>query len=139
MKKFLLLALVAFISLLSFASVNSSAIDVKPNVEGIVNTESFNTIKVGIPAKIKIYQGEEFEIGIRTIDNQLQELIKYEISDSTLNIWLDNYVPEDIYNLDSESIRIAIIVPNEVNIKTNNSLVATSKTHKKKTTNYENN
>lgn len=139
MKKFLLMALAAFITVLSFASTNISLTDEKTTPKGTIVTESFKTIKVGVPAKIKIYQGDEYEIGIRTFNTDFQDLIKYEISDSTLNIWLDTCIPDEIYNINSEDIRIAIKVPNEVDIKTNSSLVATSRTYKKKTTSYENN
>lgn len=133
------MALAAFITVLSFASTNTSLTDEKTTPKGTIVTESFKTIKVGVPAKIKIYQGDEYEIGIRTFNTDFQDLIKYEISDSTLNIWIDTCIPDEIYNINSEDIRIAIKVPNEVDIKTNSSLVATSRTYKKKTTSYENN
>lgn len=118
-------------TLLSVFSINAAVLNEAEDVK-------VTTVNVSVPSKIRIYNGDEFEIGIRTCDKNLEKYIKYEINDSTLNIWIDNISPDDLWKMKSEDIRISIIVPNEVNVKTNNSLLIASSNNKKKTTaNYE--
>lgn len=111
-------------------------------VDNTDDKTKIEVVKVDMPAQIKLYSGDSIQVQIRTINSELQKSIRYDIDENKklLNIWIDGLNIEDIYNINSDDIRISIITPNEVNIKTNsNLLVAYSNYKKKTTTDYENN
>ena len=143
MKNYLIILSVALMSLMhttASATIFVDPTDENPIVEHVDNTV-FNTINVSIPATINIYEGDNFDIGIKSINEIYLRNIKYEIKNGTLKIWMDNIPYNEILNINSDSIRIAIMVPNKVKILTSNSklqLVSSNQKHKK-TTSYENN
>lgn len=111
-------------------------------VDNTDDKTKIEVVKVDMPAQIKLCSGDSIQVQIRTINSELQKSIRYDIDENKklLNIWIDGLNIEDIYNINSDDIRISIITPNEVNIKTNsNLLVAYSNYKKKTTTDYENN
>lgn len=143
MKNYLIILSVALMSLIhttASATIFVDPTDENPIVEHVDNAV-FNTINVSIPATINIYEGDNFDIGIKSINEIYLRNIKYEIKNGTLKIWMDNIPYNEILNINSDSIRIAIMVPNKVKILTSNSklqLVSSNQKHKK-TTSYENN
>lgn len=123
MKKFLVSALIVCCSLLQGHAAN----DVEKSSTDI------NTIQVELPSILKIYNGENFQIGISAKDRKIQEKIKYEIVDSKLQIYIDKMPLETLSNIDENDIRIRISVPNNVSIEsTPNFIVKTYKQNIKK-------
>ena len=143
MKNYLVILSVALMSLIYTSASATNFVDQadgKPRTEHVDNT-LFNTINISIPATINIYEGDNFDIGIRSINEIYLRNIKYEIKNGTLKIWMDNIPYNEILDINSSLIRIAIIVPNDVKISISNSnlrLVSFNQKHKK-TTSYENN
>lgn len=126
-------------TLMSFTYTIASKNNFVDNTDDKLKIEA---VKIDIPAQIKFYSGDSIEVQIRAINSELQKSIHYDIDENKklLNIWIDGLNIEDIYNINSDDIRISIVTPNEVNIKTNSNLLVFSSSYKKKTTtNYENN
>lgn len=118
MKKFLVSALIVCCSLLQVHAAN----DVKKSSTDI------STVKVELPSILKIYNSEDFQIGICAKDRKIQEKIKYSIVDSELKIYIDKMPLETLSNIDENDIRIRISVPNNVSIEsTPNFIVKTYK------------
>lgn len=131
--------MIMIITLISFTYTIASENNFVDNTD---DKPKIEVIKVDMPAQIKLYSGDSIHVQIRAINSELQKSIRYDIDENKklLNIWIDGLNIEDIYNINSDDIRISIITPNEVNIKTNsNLLVAYSNDKKKTTTDYENN
>lgn len=130
-------------TIMSFAYASASAENfVDPTNENpcieYVSDSTFKTIKVEIPSRVHIYKGDTFDIGIRTLDHELLNKIKYNINNNTLNIWIDNLLPDELYDLDSNNIRISIMVPEEVSVKTNSNLQLVNYNTNKRLTSHEN-
>ena len=118
MKKFLVSALIVCCSLLQGHAANGVG----------KSSTDINTVKVELPAVLKIYNGEDFQIGISAKDRKIQEKIKYSIIDSELKIYIDKMSLETLSNIDENDIRIRISVPNDVSIEsTPNFIVKTYK------------
>ena len=107
------------------------------------NKSVIECVKVNIPAVLKFYSGDSVQVQIRTKYKYLQDNIRYRIDDKNrmINIWIENYNAEDINNLESKNIQIAIVAPKELKIKTNNNFLLTSHSTNKKNSavSYENN
>lgn len=111
-------------------------------IDNTNDNKKIEVVKVDMPAKIKLYSGDSVQVHIRAINSYLQKSIHYDIDENKklLNIWIDGINTEDIYNINSNDIRISIVIPNEVDIKTNSNLLVASSIYKKKTTtDYGNN
>ena len=87
-------------------------------------------IIVNVPSNVYLYQGDEFGINIRTIDEDLYKHIKYEIKDNKLYIDFKDYILRENDLIEPEDIRINIQAPNNIkNIRTNSYLLV-AKTNK---------
>lgn len=95
--------------------------DLNKNVQEII---------VNVPSNVYLYQGDEFGINIRTIDEDLYKHIKYEIKDNKLYIDFKDYILKENDLIEPEDIRINIQAPNNIkNIRTNSYLLV-AKTNK---------
>lgn len=113
--------------------------DENPKIEYVNNT-LFNTVNISIPATINIYEGDNFDILIRSNNKVYLRNIKYEIKNEILKIWMDNIPYDEILDINSNSIKISIMVPNKIKILTSNSnLQLVSYNQNKKQTSHENN
>lgn len=113
--------------------------DENPRIEYVNNT-LFNTVNISIPATINIYEGDNFDILIRSNNKIYLRNIKYEIKNEILKIWMDNIPYDEILDINSNSIKISIMVPNKIKILTSNSnLQLVSYNQNKKQTSHENN
>lgn len=113
--------------------------DENPRIEYVNNT-LFNTVNISIPATINIYEGDNFDILIRSNNKVYLRNIKYEIKNEILKIWMDNIPYDEILDINSNSIKISIMVPNKIKILTSNSnLQLVSYNQNKKQTSHENN
>ena len=129
MKKIILT--ITLILTILFNSLSTNA-NVYNNLE---DTNKISLITINTPATIKFFNGDNFDFGIRTTDKCLQNNIKYEINDSTLNIWIKD--PES-YNIESNDIKINIMNSDIIPIKIlNPNLFIISSIYKKN--NYEKN
>ena len=136
MKKFLVILMVAFMSLTyTFASA-------KNYVDATGDKSRIEYVKVNMPAVIKLYEGDSIQVQIRTVDEYLRKNIHYRIDNEKkmINIWIENYNFEEVNSMDSKDIRIAIVAPEELKIQTSNNLLLTHCSYKKTSaTGYENN
>ena len=122
MKKFLLI-MIFFICSLVCVNANNVNLnnDFNKNVQEII---------VNVPSNVYLYQGDEFGINIRTIDEDLYKHIKYEIKDNKLYIDFKDYILRENDLIEPEDIRINIQAPNNIkNIRTNSYLLV-AKTNK---------
>lgn len=95
--------------------------DLNKNVQEII---------VNVPSNVYLYQGDEFGINIRAIDEDLYKHIKYEIKDNKLYIDFKDYILRENDLIEPEDIRINIQAPNNIkNIRTNSYLLV-AKTNK---------
>lgn len=131
MKKIFLTMLIAFTSMIYTSAYN--------HVDNRDSLNRVNTICVGMPSTIKMYEGDTFKISIRTLYPEMEERIRYNINDSILNIWFDDISP-NIENINSKDIRIYLVIPNKnTEVRATSNLLVTSKENKKKElTSYEN-
>lgn len=138
MKKFALIMFFMFaLAFCSYAN-NVNAVDNKTTKEHVENVY-INTLNIDVPANVHVYTGERFRFSIKSNNEYIEKRIRYSVQDSTFNIWLDNISNDDLVELNPNNLRIAIMLPNEVDIKTNKRLLITSKSNKKKNlTNNEN-
>ena len=125
MKKIFMIALFMLATMLNVSAENNNIIE-----KAIVN----------VPSYVSVYEGDSFDIKIRTINKELYNLIKYEIKDNKLYIDLegDTYLINDQI-LNPEDIRINIQVPHDIEIKTNNYMLVAESHKNNKATNDENN
>ena len=133
MKKIILVLLMTIISTLGIYSYNSYNVN---NVQ--VNFEEVNTIKLHVPASIKIIEIPDTSfINIRVSDKVKDNLI-YNIDDSVLNIKMNKGLFWD-WEVQNDDIKIKIGVPNveHLQVKTTNSLII-SENKNIKLSNYEN-
>jgi len=114
MKK-ILLVMIFFIC--SLISVNAN--NVEKNIDEVI---------VNVPSYVYLYEGDSIEVGIRTLDKNLYEYIKYEIKGDKLYIDFNDYIfKDDIYLMEPKDIRINIQAPNNIKkIKTNSNLLVAS-------------
>ena len=114
MKK-ILLVMIFFIC--SLMSVNAD--NVEKNIDEVI---------VNVPSYVYLYEGDSIEVGIRTLDKNLYEYIKYEIKGDKLYIDFNDYIfKDDIYLMEPKDIRINIQAPNNIKkIKTNSNLLVAS-------------
>lgn len=114
MKK-ILLVMIFFIC--SLMSVNAN--NVEKNIDEVI---------VNVPSYVYLYEGDSIEVGIRTLDKNLYEYIKYEIKGDKLYIDFNDYIfKDDIYLMEPKDIRINIQAPNNIKkIKTNSNLLVAS-------------
>ena len=126
----------AFMSLTyTFASVKSYAYTTGDKLR-------IEYVKVNMPAVIKLYEGDSIQVQIRTTDEYLRKNIHYHIDDEKkmINIWIENYNLDEINNIDSKDVRIAIVAPEELKVQTSNKSLLTQYSHKKTlATDYANN
>ena len=130
MKKIILVLLMAIISTLGIYSYNANNL--------AVNFEEVNTIKLHVPASVKIIEIPDTSfINIRVSDKVKDNLI-YDIDDSVLNIKMNKGLFWDCGGQDDD-IKIKIGVPNVENLQvtTTNSLII-SENKNIKLSNYEN-
>jgi len=104
------------------------------NANNVNLNDDFNKniqeIIVNVPSNVYLYQGDEFGINIRTIDEDLYKHIKYEIKDDKLYIDFKDYILRENDLIEPEDIRINIQAPNNIkNIRTNSYLLV-AKTNK---------
>lgn len=114
MKK-ILLVMIFFIC--SLMSVNAN--NIEKNIDEVI---------VNVPSYVYLYEGDSIEVGIRTLDKNLYEYIKYEIKGDKLYIDFNDYIfKDDIYLMEPKDIRINIQAPNNIKkIKTNSNLLVAS-------------
>lgn len=98
------------------------------------NNSNIEYVKCEVPAKILLYTSTDTDINITAFNKDLLNSIKYKFNGNTLNIWIENYTPSEIENIDFNDIEIRISSPNEVKIKTNENLSITSKKYKNRIT-----
>lgn len=111
-------------------------------IERIYDKDGINTIKIGIPSIISIYENETFEINVRTDEEYLNNKIKYDIKDSVLTIWAENLDYEEIQNVEEKNIRIKIMTPNtklKINALNNDLQIISKKTKNNEFANNEKN
>ena len=123
MKKFLLTIIFLICSLICVNANNVTNLDDNfgKNIQEVI---------VNVPSNIYLYQGDEFGINIRTIDEYLYKHIKYEIKDDKLYIDFKDYILRENDAIEPKDIRINIQAPNNIkNIKTNSYLLV-AKTNK---------
>lgn len=104
------------------------------NANNVNLNDDFNKnvqeIIVNVPSNVYLYQGDEFGINIRAIDEDLYKHIKYEIKDNKLYIDFKDYILRENDLIEPEDIRINIQAPNNIkNIRTNSYLLV-AKTNK---------
>jgi hypothetical protein len=122
MKKFLLI-MIFFIC--SLVCVNANYVNLNNDFD-----KNVQEIIVNVPSNVYLYQGDEFGINIRTIDEDLYKHIKYEIKDNKLYIDFKDYILRENDLIEPEDIRINIQAPNNIkNIRTNSYLLV-AKTNK---------
>jgi hypothetical protein len=122
MKKFLLI-MIFFIC--SLVCVNANNVNLNDDFN-----KNIQEIIVNVPSNVYLYQGDEFGINIRTIDEDLYKHIKYEIKDDKLYIDFKDYILRENDLIEPEDIRINIQAPNNIkNIRTN-SYILVAKTNK---------
>lgn len=81
-------------------SVNAMADAVKP----------FDRVKVNVPAKVKIVNGDDYLVLVESKDVYTSKLVKYTVKDNTLNITLRWGETSD---MDSDNVTITIVTPKE--------------------------
>ena len=121
MKKYVIVIALVAVMLMGFA--NSSNIDFKRNVSDnkIENVDKHNLSKiiVNVPSNVNIYEGDTFNISVRTNDEILRKSIRYNVSDSTLNIWMDGLDNYEMLRMNPDDIKIYIVSSKNVEIYTN--------------------
>ena len=111
-------------------------------IERIYDKDEINTIKIGVPSIISIYENETFEINVRTDEEYLNNKIKYDIKDSVLTIWAENLDYDEIQNFEEKNIRIKIMTPNtklKINALNNDLQIISKKTKNNEFANNEKN
>lgn len=105
------------------------------------NNQKIEYVKIDMPAIVKLYTGDSIQVKIRSNDKNIQDNIKYRIDKDkkSIDIWLENFIPDEIFNIDSKNIRIAISSPKDLKIKTDSNLSLKYYSYKKNFgTSYEN-
>lgn len=127
---------------MAFMSLTYTFASVKNYVDTTGDKLRIEYVKVNMPAVIKLYEGDSIQVQIRTIDEYLRKNIHYHIDDEKkmINIWIENYNLDEINNIDSKDVRIAIVAPEELKVQTSNKSLLTQYSYKKTlATNYANN
>ena len=127
---------------MAFMSLTYTFASVKNYVDTTGDKLRIEYVKVNMPAVIKLYEGDYIQVQIRTIDEYLRKNIHYHIDDENkmINIWLENYNFDEINNIDSKDVRIAIVAPEELKVQTSNKSLLTQYSYKKTlATDYANN
>jgi len=110
MKKFLITLLMVFVSIISGNAININDDEIKSDVR-------VDTVKVDIPASIKMYEGDTFDITIKVIDDDyLEKHLKYEKIENCLYIYLYDMYNYNIMDIDSKKIIISIMTPHELSV-----------------------
>lgn len=133
MKKIILVLLMAIISTLCIYSYNSY------NVNNVaVNFEEVNTIKLHVPASVKIIEIPDTSFINIHVSDKVKDNLIYNIDDSVLNIKMNKGLFWD-WGLQNDDIKIKIGVPNVENLQvtTTNSLII-SENKNIRLSNYEN-
>ena len=127
---------------MAFMSLTYTFASVKNYVDTTGDKLRIEYVKVNMPAVIKLYEGDSIQVQIRTTDEYLRKNIHYHIDDEKkmINIWLENYNFDEINNIDSKDVRIAIVAPEELKVQTSNKSLLTQYSYKKTlATDYANN
>lgn len=127
---------------MAFMSLTYTFASVKNYVDTTGDKLRIEYVKVNMPAVIKLYEGDSIQVQIRTIDEYLRKNIHYHIDDEKkmINIWIENYNLDEINNIDSKDVRIAIVAPEELKVQTSNKSLLTQYSYKKTlATDYANN
>lgn len=127
---------------MAFMSLTYTFASVKNYVDTTGDKLRIEYVKVNMPAVIKLYEGDSIQVQIRTIDEYLKKNIHYHIDDENkmINIWIENYNLDEINNIDSKDVRIAIVAPEELKVQTSNKSLLTQYSYKKTlATDYANN
>lgn len=127
---------------MTFMSLTYTFASVKNYVDTTGDKLRIEYVKVNMPAVIKLYEGDSIQVQIRTIDEYLRKNIHYHIDDEKkmINIWIENYNLDEINNIDSKDVRIAIVAPEELKVQTSNKSLLTQYSYKKTlATDYANN
>ena len=130
MKKILFILMMALMPLSHTLATNS-----------FDNKQKIEYVKIDMPAIVKLYTGDSIQVKIRSNDRNIQDNIKYRIDKDkkSIDIWLENFIPDEIFNIDSKNIRIAISSPKDLKIKTDSNLSIKYYSYKKNFgTSYEN-
>jgi len=117
MKKFLLTIIFLICSLICVNANNTTSLDnnINNNIQEVI---------INVPSYVRIYEGEEFGINIRTFNKDLYKHIKYEIKNDKLYIDFKNHILREDDIIVPEDIRINIQAPNNIkNIRTNSYLL----------------
>ena len=117
--------------------INDYRLDERP----ILAESKIDTLKIGVPAEIRMFEGNAFDFKINVIDDEfIEKHLIYEIVNNSLCIKLDhNYY--DLETIDNKKIKIEIMTPKDLSIITGNRNLSISSYHKKtmKKSNNENN
>jgi hypothetical protein len=117
MKKFLLTIIFLICSLICVNANNATSLDnnINNNIQEVI---------INVPSYVRIYEGEEFGINIRTFNKDLYKHIKYEIKNDKLYIDFKNHILREDDIIVPEDIRINIQAPNNIKkIRTNSYLL----------------
>lgn len=130
MKKIILVLLMAIISTLGIYSYNVNNV--------AVNFEEVNTIKLHVPASVKIIEIPDTSFINIHVSDKVKDNLIYNIDDSVLNIKMNKGLFCD-WGLQNDDIKIKIGVPNVENLQvtTTNSLII-SENKNIRLSNYEN-
>lgn len=133
MKKIILVLLMTIISTLGIYSYNSYNVN---NVQ--VNFEEVNTIKLHVPASIKIIEIPDTSFINIHVSDKVKDNLIYNIDDSVLNIKMNKGLFWD-WEVQNDDIKIKIGIPNveHLQVKTTNSLII-SENKNIRLSNYEN-
>ena len=127
---------------MAFMSLTYTFASVKNYVDTTGDKLRIEYVKVNMPAVIKLYEGDSIQVQIRTTDEYLRNNIHYHIDDENkmINIWIENYNLDEINNINSKDVRIAIVAPEELKVQTSNKSLLTQYSYKKTlATDYANN
>lgn len=130
MKKIILVLLMAIISTLGIYSYNANNL--------AVNFEEVNTIKLHVPASVKIIEIPDTSFINIHVSDKVKDNLIYDIDDSVLNIKMNKGLFWD-WGVQNDDIKIKIGVPNVENLQvtTTNSLII-SENKNIRLSNYEN-
>lgn len=72
------------------------------------NVAPFNEVNVNVPARVRVIQGNDFGIIVRTKDNIDTNVIKYTVENGILRISTQNI---DLFNSDEHKVMITVTTP----------------------------
>lgn len=129
------------ILMMTLMSLTYTVASARNYVDSTGDKPKIEYVKVNMPAEIRLYSGDSIQVQIRAINPELMDLIHYDIDENKkfINFWIDGYRYDEILNMNPKDIRIAIVSPQELQVRTNNGLLLTNYPNKKKSAiNYEN-